>query len=33
MRALWTKLTFAAASIAIVVILYLGPYRAPRLDS
>ncbi len=33
MRALLTRLAFVAASLAIVVILYLGPYRPPRLDA
>jgi hypothetical protein len=33
MRALSSRLSLIVASVVIVVILYLGPYRAPRLDS
>jgi hypothetical protein len=33
MGALRKKLTFVLVSLVIVVVLYLGPYRAPRLDS
>jgi len=33
MRALSARIALVVASLLIVVILYLGPYRPPRLDS